>query len=289
MNDKLLEEYPDWLFPYAYNILGSTDDAKDAVQDVLSNYISKGKATDIENVKGYLVKSVVNQSINIKKRRAKTVATGEVRLPEPVATEQADTELHLNDIVSYAMLILLEELTTKERAVFVLKEAFNYSHQEIAEVLDSSVDNCRKLLSRAKQKLQIAKPVALAKPAKNKNKDYLADYIKAIRSRDTQKLEQLFADEIVVVADGGDKVKVVRNVTEGVADCVALLLKVYDMYQQKQTVRIAEVNHQPAILYYYKEVLSTCQVFTLNSDNQIVKISSIIDADKLKNIAKSIS
>ncbi|MEZ5017126.1 MAG: sigma-70 family RNA polymerase sigma factor [Flavipsychrobacter sp.] len=288
MKDKLLEEYPDWLFPYAYNILGSTDDAKDAVQDVLSNYISKEADTDIDNIKGYLVKSVVNQSINIKKRRSRTVSDN-VRLPEPVATENADTNLHLNDIVSYAMLILLDQLTIKERAVFVLKEAFNYSHKEIAEVLNSTIDNSRKLLSRAKQKLKSAAPTELVVQEKKKSKDYLADYINAIRSRDTHKLEQLFADEIVVVADGGDKVRVVRNVTEGVAECAALLLKVYDMYQQKQTMKIAEVNHQPAILYYYKDTLTTCQVFTLDSENRIVKISSIIDADKLKNIALTLA
>lgn len=143
-----MQDYQKQLFPYAYNILGSSDDALDAIQDVMSNYSAADK-THIDNEKNYLIRGVINQSINLKNKK-KRIQYGEVWLPEPVATETADKDVHLEEIVSYSMLLLLEKLNAKERAVFVLKEAFSYSHDEIAEFLSSSVQNSRKILSRAK-------------------------------------------------------------------------------------------------------------------------------------------
>lgn len=283
MSNAELAQYPDVLFPYAYNILGSVDDAKDAVQDVISNYIVTTPAGEVHDLKNYLIKSVVNRAINIKKKNQKIVHE-QVTLPEPVATETSDGDLHLNDIVSYAMMILLEQLTVKERAVFVLKEAFNYSHDEIADVLSMSIENCRKVLSRAKRKLSVS--TSIGEVIKGKNKPYLDNYITAIRNRDTDALEQLFAEEVVIVADGGSTVNVVRNVTTGVSACMKLMLYVYEQYQQGWEVRFSVINHQPAILFYDGGMLHNCQVFTINAANKIEKISSILDAEKLKYIAK---
>ena len=112
-----MKDYQHILFPYAYNILGSSDDAKDAVQEVLLKYISSERK-EVENVKGYLVKGVINQSINLKNRKKKIVSD-KVWLPEPVATENADGNLQRDEIISYSMLVLLERLNPKERAVFM--------------------------------------------------------------------------------------------------------------------------------------------------------------------------
>ena len=125
------DNYLKTLFPYAYNILGSADDAIDVIQDVMLKHVSHRKE-DLENEKGYLIKSVVNQSINLKKRNRRAVGE-RVWLPEPV--EMADSNIKKEEILSYSMLVLLEKLNPKERAVFILKEAFDYSHQEIADAL----------------------------------------------------------------------------------------------------------------------------------------------------------
>src|ERR1700761_6349663 len=141
------------LFPYAYNILGSAEDARDVIQDVLSNYVAKDKE-GIEDEKNYLIRSVINRAINVKKRKKKTISKDDIWLPEPVATDDAaDRSLHLKDILSYSLLVLLEKLNATERAVFILKESFDYTHQEIGEVLSITEEHSRKLLSRAKAKL----------------------------------------------------------------------------------------------------------------------------------------
>ena len=134
----------DWLsilFPYAYNILGSVEDAKDAVQDVLYKHFSDRQKT-VEHEKAYLIKAVINQSINLKEKN-KRIQYGDEWLPEPIATEASDKATDLNDIAAYSLLILLEKLNPKERAVFILKEGFGYSHEDIAEVLSATVENSR--------------------------------------------------------------------------------------------------------------------------------------------------
>src|ERR1700744_6247112 len=95
------------LFPYAYNILGSVEDARDVIQDVLSNYVIR-KKEDIGDEKNYLIQSVINWAINAKKRKKRIVGQSEVWLPEPVATDDAaDRSLYLKDILSYSLLVLL--------------------------------------------------------------------------------------------------------------------------------------------------------------------------------------
>ncbi|WP_109435111.1 MULTISPECIES: sigma-70 family RNA polymerase sigma factor [Aquimarina] len=285
-NDTLdLHTYHNLLFPYAYNILGSAEDAKDVVQEVLSKYL-KIDAT-VKNEKGYLITSVINQAINIKNRQKKNLS-GDILLPEPIATEESDIALHLKDIISYSLLILLEQLNVKERAVFILKEAFNYSHQEIAEVISETKENSRKLLSRAKSKLRTSKrPNNTLK--RSESNIYLKKYIAAIQDRDVKKLELLFTEDIQIVADGGNEIKVLRNHTSGKSACIDLMFEVFKKFLQHQEVKLTEINHQPAILYFTKGKLLSCLVFSIDDNEKIYRISSIIDPKKLINITEHIN
>lgn len=279
-----MKDYHTILFPYAYNILGSSDDAKDAVQDVVSNFIAAPRE-GIENVKGYLIKSVINQSINLKNKRKK-LRHGEVWLPEPVATEEADTNINLRDIVSYSLLVLLEQLNPKERAVFILKEGFGYSHEEIAEVLSSTVESSRKLLSRAKAKLDQSHQPGPS-TAEALTVEFLEKYVHAIRNRDTNTLENLLSQDIAYYADGGDTIKVVKKICLGIREVADLLIFVHQKFQQSQTVVPATVNHQPALLFYEGTHLKACQVLELSSEGKIQRINSILDPEKLKAIGKT--
>ncbi|UPK68668.1 sigma-70 family RNA polymerase sigma factor [Chitinophaga filiformis] len=281
----MLQDYQQTLFPYAYNILGSVEDAKDTIQDVLSNYISTPRE-GIENEKAYLVRSVINQSINAKNKR-KTVNYEEVWLPEPVATgDEADKALHLRDIGSYTMLLLMEALNPKERAVFILKEGFGYSHEEIAEVLSGTVEQSRKLLSRAKGKLDEHKQGSTLSN-KTVSAAILDQYLNALRKGDVQRLENLLSQDIVFYADGGGKVKLVKKFCSGLHDVSDLLLYVFDKYQQNFTFEFTLINHEPALLFFLNEKLYGCQVFSISpDDNKILRISTVLDPDKLKNMGR---
>jgi RNA polymerase sigma factor (sigma-70 family) len=274
------------LFPYAYNILGSVDDAKDVVQEVLSNYLS-GNNQSPESEKNYLIKSVINRAINAKKRREKTVSTPSIWLPEPVATEDAaDLNVYLKDILSYSLLVLLEKLEARERAVFILKESFDYNHQEIGQVLHITEENSRKLLSRARSKL--FKPQPSARKILDANTSNLLEhYIESIRSRDLESLEKLMNEDIAFYADGGNKINVVQEICVGVDDVSALLIMVHQKFLSDKPFIITEVNYQPALLFYDSHIIDTCFVFDFSLDGKITQICSVVDPEKLKNIAIS--
>jgi RNA polymerase sigma factor (sigma-70 family) len=272
----------DWmtiLFPYAYNILGVVEDAKDAVQEVLYKHLS-GRREMVENEKAYLIKAVINQSINLKEKH-KRMRYGEEWLPEPVATEEADTAVGLNDIAAYSLLILLEKLNPKERAVFILKEGFDYSHEDIAEVLSATVENSRQLLSRAKRKLQADIQIS---PLEKSQQVLLDQFLTAVREKDIHSLEQLLIQDIAYAADGGGVVKVVATHRSGIREVIKLLLFVQDRFLADAVSVPTTINHQPALLYYREGRLFLCQVYGFAADGKIAQINNVLDPEKLKGI-----
>lgn len=268
------------LFPYAYNILGNIDDSQDVIQDVLIKFNEKDVRL-ISNQNAYLIKAVINQSINLKKKNNRE-RQQKITLPEPIVTNQGENKIELDEILNYSMLVLLDTLNTKERAVFLLKEVFDYEHDEIAEVLAVSVENSRQLLTRAKKKLKLRKPEIATSSAKDKK--YLEKYVETIRKGDIKTLEQMLSDEVQVLADGGSKLNVVAQLTSGIEDTVKLMTYLYEYYQKDFEIKIEEINHQSALLFYKGTTLINCQIFELNTDGKIANIFSVIDPDKLMRI-----
>lgn len=268
------------LFPYAYNILGNIDDTQDVIQDVLIKFNEKDAIT-ISNQNAYLIKSVINQSINLKKKNDRE-RQQKITLPEPIVTNQGENKIELDEILNYSMLVLLDTLNTKERAVFLLKEAFDYEHDEIAEILEISSENSRQLLTRAKRKLKLRKPNIIASSIKDRK--YLEKYVETIRKGDVKTLEQMLSQEVQVLADGGNKLNVVAQLTSGIDDTVKLVTYLYEYYQKDFVIKIEEINHQSALLFYKGTKLINCQIFELNPEGKIAKIFSVVDPDKLMKI-----
>lgn len=277
-----IQDYQKKLFPYAYNILGSYDDARDAIQDVITKYILADKP-NIDSPVNYLIKSVINQAINIKKRNGKSPPS-KISLPEPVSTESADKNISRKEIISYSLLVLLDSVNAKERAVFILKEAFDYSHEEIGDTLQISTEGSRKLLSRAKIKLGALKKDNIKRSFTNASS--LENYVNAIKNGDVKNLENLLVKDIAVMVDGGN-LNIVSAFESGVAKVIQLMTYVYNTYQTKTEIKISSVNHQPALLFYQDGVLINCQVFEFDEETSgITGIYSIVDPEKLKNFNK---
>lgn len=268
------------LFPYAYNILGNIGDSEDVIQDVLIKFNGKDMRT-ISNQNAYLIKAVINRAINLKKKNSREQRQN-IRLPEPIVTNSAEDKIEIQEILNYSMLVLLDALNTKERAIFLLKEVFNYEHQEIADVLTVSVENSRQLLTRAKKKLKLRKPNITKPPANDKT--YLEKYVETIRIGDVKSLEQMLTNEVQMLADGGQKLTVVAQSTSGVDDIVKLITYLFEYYQKDLEIKLGEINHQPALLFYKDAMLVNCQVFSLNQNGKIENIFSVVDPDKLTSI-----
>lgn len=281
----MIHQYERLLTTYAYNILGSYEDAKDAVQDAYLNFMQRGNKT-IEDKKAYLVRSVINIAINKKnkQKRERSLYPGEW-LPEPIATEKADSAVNSKEILSYSLMVLLEQLNAKQRAVFILKEAFSYDHAEIANVLGITEEHSRKLLSRAKEQLKTVD--ALAKPKANTN--YVDKYLAAIQNANMAVLEKMLHDEVVVISDGGGKAVAFRKPVIGRTSVIKLLLGIFKKFyatdiELKKTI----INHEPALCYYENGKLVNCQIFSLQKDG-LASIYFIRNPDKLKILGKKLS
>ncbi|MBD0288664.1 MAG: RNA polymerase subunit sigma-24, partial [Flavisolibacter sp.] len=163
----------------------------------------------------------------------------------------------------------------------ILKEAFDYSHDEISSILSITEENSRKLLSRAKNKLSDFKST----DTKFSYDSTIAEkYYALIKNGDVQALEKLLAEEVSLTADGGGKVKVVREFLQGKRSVAELLLFAYDKFQRPLTPKFTEINHQPALLYYHDKTVMICQVLETDDTGKVSAIYSILDPDKLKNL-----
>jgi RNA polymerase sigma-70 factor (ECF subfamily) len=264
---------------YAYNIVGSVEEAKDIAQDVqLEKFKRKGDA--IENEKAYFIRAAINRAINAKNRQRKMLSGYPgIWLPEPVATERADHDLNQKDILSYSLMVLLEKLDARQRAVFILKEAFDYDHEEIAQVLNISVENSRKILSRARKEVKTKSRNSVVKaPA-----GYLDKFINIIRNGDTARLEQLLSNDVVLMSDGGGKAAAALHPLSGKHKALAFLSGIYRKFYKDKRIEKVLVNHNPALVFYEQGKLTTCQVFELQNE-KIVGIYFVRNPDKLVSL-----
>jgi len=189
----------------AYRLLGSATDAEDAVQDTFLRWQAADREL-VETPEAWLTKVLTNLCLNrLTSARARRETYVGQWLPEPVLAGDrmlgpSDT-VEQRESVSIAMLTLMERLSAKERVVYVLREAFGYSHGEIAEVLDLTEPNCQQIYRRAKQHLVAdRRRVEVDAAAARK---IVEEFLAAALSGRTDSLVKLLADDATSVGDGG--------------------------------------------------------------------------------------
>ena len=287
--NSLIEKYQPKLFPFAYNILGDYMEAEDLVQEVLNRFML-GNQEHIENPKNYLIRTVINRSVNQKKllRKQKETYLGPW-LPTPIATEEsiynhADSQ----KIINYSLLVLLEYLNPKERAVFILKETYEFTHPEIADILDIKIASSRQLLKRAKEKL--ANDMSINDDQKiihklpfNEN-EIINELTNAITRADIEAVKKLLSEDIKLISDGGSKTSAARKTIFGKHDVTKLLQAINGKFKVPNAIsKFAIINHKPALLYLLDEKIIRCIVFEIN--NGIIEdIFVVLNPDKLKKI-----
>lgn len=280
-NPPEIEHLRPALTAYAYNILGTIDEAKDIVQDAFLKFMYL-RETSVINPKAYLIRTVINLAINQKKRQKKLVSEYYGQwLPEPVSADNADTVINSKEVLSYSLMVLLEKLNALQRAVFILKEAFDYEHSEIAEAVGISEAYSRQLLSRAKKQVRVPAPVD-----RNRQESTVHKYLEVIRRGDAKQLEHLLKEDIMVISDGGGKVSAGKNPVCGKKDAKAMLLGIYKKFYQQLPVKYGTVNHQPALFYSENGKISSCQIISIDK-GMISDVFIVRNPDKLKLLQKS--
>ncbi|MFF1442468.1 RNA polymerase sigma-70 factor [Streptomyces sp. NPDC058295] len=202
------------LFGTAYRLLGSVADAEDVLQDAWLAWQGADRAT-VRNPRAYLVRMVTNLALN---RLTSARATRESYLgpwlPEPLLTSPdiAD-DAELADTVSTGLLVVLETLAPLERAVFVLREAFAFSHAEIAEILERPEPTVRQIARRARQHVHARRP--RHDTDTTQHQEITARFLTACAGGDLNAVLELLAPDVVAWSDGGGKVTAARRPLHG--------------------------------------------------------------------------
>ncbi|GAA1577777.1 RNA polymerase sigma-70 factor [Actinomadura kijaniata] len=272
------------LFATAYRMLGSVADAEDVLQDAWLNWNGADRS-GVRNPRAYLVRTVTNLALN---RLTSSRATRETYvgpwLPEPLLTSPdvaEDTELA--DTVSTAMLVVLETLNPMERAVFLLREVFGYTHAEIAETLGRSEASVRQIAHRARSHVQARRPRYDADRAQREQ--VTARFLEACSGGDLNAVMELLAPDVTVWSDGGGKVTAARRPLHGRDHAARWLLGVLAKpVSAGVALRGATINGEPGILVAMGDTPIGALTFTL-ADGAIRDLCLQLNPDKLQGLS----
>lgn len=230
------------LFGIAYRMLGSAAEADDLVQDVWLRWQTMNRSV-VQDPPAYLATTTTRLAINLtqsaRSRREAYVGTW---LPEPIDTS-ADPRVgaERGEALELAVLLLLEKLGPTERAAYILREAFDYSYEQIAEVLQLSEDNARQLVSRARKHITDGR----RRPVSSADQRRLLDvFIAAARQGDLPALEGLLASDVVSYADGGGVVRAAQKPVVGRGAVAKFISAVSSHFWAGMTLSVVEANGQ---------------------------------------------
>lgn len=278
--DKIYNTYKSYLFSIAYDIIGEIDEAEDVVHDSCEAYIRKPES-HVQNTKSYLSRIVANKAIDRLKRLQKQRSDYKgIWLPEPyIEPVEADNDPE-RLIMDYAVLSALEALNPTERAVFVLKEAFDFPYHEISEICDVSETNCRKILSRIKQKLPDIRRKNT--PVSDQVKSLMEAFMQASIEQNAEQLKSLLKDAIESYSDGGGKVPAALNPLFGKEQVsqffMGLARKGADMISKYEWINL---NNYPALWLQLSD--GTDSIISMNVDGSVInKIFVMRNPDKIK-------
>ena len=281
------------LFSIAYRMLGSASDAEDVLQDAWVRYSSADEPA-IRSPKAFATTIVTRLCLDrLKSARSTREKYVGSWLPEPVLTsevERPDSVVQRTESVTLAFLVLLETLSPEERAVFLLKDIFEYTHSEIAEMLGITIDNSRQLLHRAKARLAAARP-RLSGTAQSR-RAIAERFARALSAGDGSALTVLLASDVGMWSDGGGKVSAARRPLVGRDQVLKFLIGVHRAAETMGLIRdasvaIEDVNSEPAIVLRVGQRLESVFVLSIE-DETICGIRAVRNPDKLAHIDRQL-
>jgi RNA polymerase sigma-70 factor (ECF subfamily) len=272
------------LFGIAYRMLGTVAEAEDIVQDAWLRWQSTDRAA-VQDATAFLITTTTRLAINLtqsaRSRRETYIGPW---LPEPVDTS-SDPALgaERGEALELAVLLLLEKLTPNERAAYVLREAFDYSYSEIANILQIAEANARQLVTRARKHITDERRV----PANDAERQrLLAALVSAAQKGDLAELEQLFASDVVSYSDGGGVVTAARIPILGRARVAKFISSFASHFWIGVTLTAMKTNGQPSVLISRGNMLLAL-VSIDASEQGIGQILWVMNPAKLAALSKS--
>lgn len=277
------------MFSIAYRMLGSATEAEDLVQEA---YLRFHRATSqgevIESPKAYLSTVTTRLAIDsLRSARARHEAYVGLWLPEPlmVSTEDDPAEqAEVDESLSLAFLVMLQTLSPVERAVFLLREVFDYDYAEIASITGKSEDNCRQILARARKRLDAGQPRFTA--SKQDQRELATRFFAAADQGNLAGLVSFLAADATFYGDGGGKAQAFPRPVHGGEHVARLFAGIFAQgHKLNATWRFAFVNGQPGMLAFdAKDGLITVMALDIDANGLVKTIHSIVNPDKIGHL-----
>ncbi|MFG1927143.1 RNA polymerase sigma-70 factor [Cryptosporangium sp. NPDC048952] len=276
----VFDDHRNLLFSVAYRILGSAVDAEDAVQDTWVKW-SAADRSKVADPRAYLVRIVTNLAMDRLRSARRETYVGPW-LPEPIVTTE-DTA----DDVSIALLMVLENLTPLERAVFVLHEAFGFTHAEIAAAVDRSADTVRQAAHRAREHVSARRPRFPATRARHR--EVTERFFAAATGGDLNALLDLLAPDVTLWTDGGGKVRQAMRPVVGAERVAAWFAGVATRPYEgvdpaDMAAEIVELNGAAGIVFRAADRVIATLTLDLDDTDRIAAIHNVANPDKLSSL-----
>lgn len=275
------------LFSIAYRMLGTVTDAEDMVQETFLRWQQTPRTT-VRSPKNYLATTITRLCIDyLRSARVRREQYVGPWLPEPLLTQQDPAEqVELADSLSIAFLVMLERLSPLERAVFLLREVFEYDYPEIAQIVGKSTENCRQILRRSRQHLATERPrfpVSL-----QQQEQITAQFLDASTQGNLQELLTLLAPNVTFWSDGGGQVTAALKPLYGTMKVARFLLAIQRKSLSATGADLANINGQPGIILRLGSVIHSVMTFEF-VDGCIQTIYSIRNPEKLRQLSESVT
>ncbi|HSJ51178.1 MAG TPA: RNA polymerase sigma-70 factor [Actinomycetota bacterium] len=286
---EIHDELRPLLFSIAYRMVGSVSEAEDLVQEAfLRLHREQSAGVRIDSPKAWLSTVTTRLAINhVRSARVRRETYVGTWLPEPLLTDTApDASQHAEtaDSLSMAFLVLLESLSPVERAVFLLREVFDYPYDEIASVVGKSEDNCRQIATRARRQVEAKRPRFEVDRARRE--ELSRRFFEAVSNGDTDGLLNLLAADVVAYGDGGGRAPAFPRPVHG-REKVARLLDGATAGGDRlrlATVNFVEVNGQPGALFFDVDDVPKIVVTLDIADDLVQTVRVITNPAKLRHL-----
>ena len=276
------EELRPYLFAIAYRMLGSVAEAEDVVQDAFLRYHEAD--VEAESPKAYLATVTTRLAIDqLRSARARREVYPGEWLPEPIVGDEAVSHAETADSLSLAFLHLLEKLAPVERAVFLLREVFDYPYEEIAPIVRKSPENCRQILARAHRHVQEGR--RRFDVSREERDEVAGRFLAAWEEGDTEALVEVLAPDATVYGDGGGRAPSVPEPLVG-AERVAKALIGWGRQARSRGYdhRPAVVNGDPGVVFYDPEGTAIWVAALDIAEGVVVAVRSVLNPDKLTHV-----
>lgn len=276
------------MFSIAYRMLGSAVEAEDIVQEAYLRYAAT-PPDQIQSHKAFLGAVVTRLSIDhLRSARSQRETYIGTWLPEPVLTDDdPDSQNPLRrlgdyETISMAFLLLLERLSPLERAVFLLREVFDYEYDEIARIINRSEAACRQVFSRAKKHIYDHHPRFESTPQEHQT--LLEGFMEAISNASLERLTGLLADGATLYSDGGGRRGTARRPIHGADKIARFLLGIQRFAPSSYNVTVAGVNGRTGLVVRDAEGTALMVVSLEAAGGLIRTIHIVSNPDKLKRL-----